>query len=143
MHQYYLANRGALLTYRHRYQQEHRDERAEKAHQYNQEHKAELAAYHRKYWEEHPEICRISSARRRALLLEAEGTFTVDEWLQVLEDFDYCCAYCGVQLDAPTMDHVVPLSKGGTNDIDNIVPACKSCNSRKRDRDLNEFLKEV
>lgn len=46
--------------------------------------------------------------------------------------------YCKVS-KAGTKDHVVPLSKGGTNYIDNIVPACVSCNSSKRDKFLSEW----
>lgn len=41
------------------------------------------------------------------------------------------CAYCGVAPVA-TIDHVVPLVRGGTNYEGNLTPACKSCNSRKR-----------
>lgn len=40
------------------------------------------------------------------------------------------CAYCGY--DLPTqVDHVIPLSRGGTDDRSNLVPACKSCNMEK------------
>lgn len=34
----------------------------------------------------------------------------------------------------PTLDHIIPLSRGGTHDIDNLVLACKSCNSRRHSR---------
>lgn len=43
------------------------------------------------------------------------------------------CHLCG-QPGADTWDHVVPLSRGGTNDYANLRPAHRSCNSRKRDR---------
>lgn len=46
------------------------------------------------------------------------------------------CWYCGVPLDpflTYTIDHVSPLSLGGTNDLDNLVPSCRSCNSSKGD----------
>ena len=39
-----------------------------------------------------------------------------------------------------TVDHVVPLSKEGKHDIENIVPACKSCNSKKHNTSLLLFL---
>ncbi len=44
------------------------------------------------------------------------------------------CHYCGAKV-APrdlTMDHLVPLVRGGTSTKQNIVPACKECNSRKK-----------
>lgn len=45
------------------------------------------------------------------------------------------CFYCGKQ-NAGTIDHVIPLSRGGTHSIGNLVPACHSCNSRKNNRFL-------
>lgn len=38
-----------------------------------------------------------------------------------------------------TMDHVVPISKGGKTTIDNVIPACSSCNSSKQARDIIEW----
>jgi uncharacterized protein (TIGR02646 family) len=44
-----------------------------------------------------------------------------------------CCAYCRriLLLKEITIDHLKPLSKGGTNDLDNLRGACRQCNSRK------------
>ncbi|MBW1944437.1 MAG: HNH endonuclease [Deltaproteobacteria bacterium] len=44
------------------------------------------------------------------------------------------CHYCGAEVgrDRLTMDHVVPLSRGGKSRKGNVVPCCKECNSRKR-----------
>lgn len=47
------------------------------------------------------------------------------------------CAYCAKRAD--TIDHVVPRSRGGTHSWENCVAACKSCNSRKADRLLEEL----
>lgn len=55
------------------------------------------------------------------------------------------CWYCGKIFDDKselTIDHVFPRSKGGTNDIDNIIMVCKHCNSSKRDTDLLEWYFE-
>ena len=50
------------------------------------------------------------------------------------------CKYCGVALqwESSTVDHVVPISKGGTNDLQNLVLACKPCNTRKGNKLLAE-----
>lgn len=56
----------------------------------------------------------------------------------LIEWFDGVCAYC--QNPATTFDHIVPLSRGGLTEPGNIVPACRSCNSSKRDRLLTEWL---
>jgi len=47
------------------------------------------------------------------------------------------CVYCGRRAD--TIDHVVPRSRGGTHTWDNCVAACRTCNSRKADRLLDEL----
>lgn len=46
-----------------------------------------------------------------------------------------CCHYCGGHFGVKglTLDHVVPLVRGGKSTRGNCVPACKECNTRKRD----------
>lgn len=44
------------------------------------------------------------------------------------------CRYCGAIDPSLAIDHVIPFSRGGTKDLGNLVAACKSCNSRKKDR---------
>lgn len=46
---------------------------------------------------------------------------------------DKCCVYCGCQLHERffTVDHVRPVSRNGTDDLDNLVLACPRCNSKK------------
>lgn len=52
--------------------------------------------------------------------------------LQVLRRDAYTCAYCGNVADQ--VDHVYPKSKGGADELDNLVAACKKCNYAKRDK---------
>lgn len=56
------------------------------------------------------------------------------EWLTnrqiVLSHNNGLCVYCGAKADS--VDHVIPLSKGGTHNIDNLVPCCMSCNRKKK-----------
>lgn len=48
------------------------------------------------------------------------------------------CRYCGILSDRMTMDHVVPWSRGGSNEIENLASACVSCNAKKGDRTPEE-----
>jgi 5-methylcytosine-specific restriction endonuclease McrA len=43
----------------------------------------------------------------------------------------YTCVYCGSRCRPITMDHVIPRSRGGTNDFDNCVACCRACNQKK------------
>ena len=72
---------------------------------------------------------------RRRLLKKrhAEGSYTLDEWERLKNQYDNTCPSCfrkepDIKLEA---DHVVPISCGGTNFIENIQPLCRSCNARK------------
>lgn len=67
---------------------------------------------------------------RRARKLAAVGSYTKAEWVALCAYYGGYCVCCK-QKKPLTADHVVPLSKGGSNDIGNIQPLCKSCNSRK------------
>ena len=52
------------------------------------------------------------------------------------------CYYCGIELDFSTtfcVDHIIPRVEGGGHDIYNVVPACRSCNSAKGTKSVEEF----
>ena len=76
-------------------------------------------------------------SKRRTRESKILNTLTSKEWLDILQEYNYKCAYCGCELNSsnpPERDHIVPISKGGNNTKENIVPACRSCNARKGDR---------
>lgn len=54
---------------------------------------------------------------------------------------DHVCIYCGSK-EKLTLDHVIPKSKGGNNNWDNLVTCCGNCNVKKGDKDLDSFLNE-
>ena len=65
-----------------------------------------------------------------------DSTFTAHEWATLKEQAGHRCHYCQQVKQRLTMDHVIPLSKGGHHMASNIVPACRTCNSRKGNRVL-------
>ena len=70
-------------------------------------------------------------AYHRSKRLRRNGGMHTDiEWLELKRRYGFGCAYCGSKTQL-TKDHVIPVSRGGTDDITNIVPACRSCNSSK------------
>lgn len=60
------------------------------------------------------------------------------DWLKLLNRFDGKCAYCG-ENKAEHRDHVIPISRGGTDSIGNILPACRDCNLSKCDKTIMEW----
>ena len=82
------------------------------------------------------------SRRRYAKKRGATGSHSLEEFISLCKRHSWRCFYCGCQLTRKTVteDHVVPVSKGGTDNIDNIVPACCPCNSRKGAKSILEFI---
>lgn len=69
----------------------------------------------------------------------------VKEWYRIIKAVfkrdNYTCQYCGKVGGKLEADHIIPFSKGGTDDMDNLVTACRKCNRQKRDKSVEEFLK--
>jgi 5-methylcytosine-specific restriction endonuclease McrA len=57
--------------------------------------------------------------------------FTLDQWVEIQERFGRCCVCCGEAGVALTVDHIVPVSRGGVDSYENIQPLCRTCNGRK------------
>lgn len=63
------------------------------------------------------------------------------DWARLVHRYGSRCAYCGS--DGPlTIDHVVPISRGGQHAIGNLLPACGSCNYSKGSRFLVEWRRD-
>jgi len=74
-----------------------------------------------------------STQRRRAFKMGVVGSHNLGEWNLLKKQYGYCCPSCGkyepeIKL---TEDHIIPLSKGGSDYIENIQPLCGDCNRRK------------
>lgn len=74
-----------------------------------------------------PERRKANHRNERARKAGATGVVTVEEFA-TLKDYCLCCGRDDVLI---TVDHIVPISKGGLHHISNLQPLCKSCNSRK------------
>lgn len=59
--------------------------------------------------------------------------------------FDGHCAYCGCKIEYNEMqiDHVIPLRRGGADTLENMLPACRSCNHYKSTLDVEDFRKMI
>lgn len=89
---------------------------------------------------EKPEIFLAQKQKRRARKIGTGGFVSHRELVNLRESYLNKCAYCNNSFEC--FDHVTPLSRGGKHSIENLVPACTTCNSSKHAKSLLRFLME-
>lgn len=96
---------------------------------------------HVKVWrKKNPDLLLSYFHKRRALELNAPGPhFTAPQWQALKIKYKNRCLSCR-KTRTLVPDHVIPISKGGSNGIRNIQPLCQSCNSKKWVRDTDYRL---
>ncbi|ATS93083.1 HNH endonuclease [Gordonia phage Patio] len=68
-----------------------------------------------------------------------QGSVTTWDWKRALRRSRGRCFYCGERSSKLTVEHIIPLSRGGRHSIGNIVPACPTCNYQKQNRTVMEW----
>lgn len=127
------------------YKEDHKVERIQQSRKYYEEHKEEILAYTKQYYQSERGIIakRAASHNRRARRKKAPGSHTTEQLYEQFMMQEGKCFYCKVELqharNSWNADHVIPLSRGGSNDIENIVIACPLCNRRKHGKLPHEW----
>lgn len=107
---------------------------------YRSLHLEKLRKYARGYqkirYKNNRELWRCYVRKRRALKRGLQSPRR-NEIFSKIEKFNNLCAYCGGNYKH--LDHIVPLSKGGTDAISNLLPACSSCNLSKATKSLQDW----
>jgi 5-methylcytosine-specific restriction endonuclease McrA len=125
-HAQYLATEAAYRELnRERFNQLQRERRAANPEKYRAVQRARYAA----------DPVKLRGYRQRRVYREKlghemAGSHTTYQWTVKLMEFGGCCAHCGTN-ERIERDHIIPLSRGGSDLIENIQPLCRSCNSRK------------
>jgi 5-methylcytosine-specific restriction endonuclease McrA len=89
--------------------------------------------WQRKDYKLHPEKWRKKNLKRELLKKKSGYRLTPSDWMKILKKYNFSCAECGRQQPEVklTVDHIIPLIKGGEHSYKNIRPLCLSCNCRK------------
>lgn len=87
--------------------------------------------------EKNREKVRANCRAYRVRKLGADGSHTFGEWKWLREIFGNKCVRCGAE--GVTKDHIVPLSKGGSDFIINIQTLCMSCNHKKNSHHSTDY----
>ena len=135
---YYQNNKEKIIARSMRWQKDN----PEKANGYTRKWAKNNPVYHRKWLktEKGKANNQRGSFKRRTRKREIINTLTAEEWLNILKQHNFRCAYCGKNLftlfTRPERDHIIPINKGGNNTKENIVPACRGCNAKKHNKIL-------
>jgi 5-methylcytosine-specific restriction endonuclease McrA len=95
----------------------------------------ERKEYLRAWMDENRERSNYTKALRKHKIRAGGGSIDLVDWLALCDEYGNKCLRCGKP--EVTMDHVVPISKGGAHSIDNLQPLCGSCNSSKGARTID------
>lgn len=127
------------------YHEAAKDERNAMCRTWYAENKEYSAEYRKVYRAENPEVYRNAHRRRRALLAGAEGSHTALDVALIAGQQKNKCAYCKCKITPDTrhVDHITPISKGGTNWPNNLQLTCAPCNLRKKDKDPINFAQQL
>lgn len=137
---WYEANRDAARAQQAEYRRTHPSEIREMDRRYREANRARHNELNRASRKRHPESRASNESARRARKAGNGGSHTAKEWLEKCALLGNVCFYCG-EAKPLTRDHKVPIARGGTDNIANIVPACLSCNCRKGTQTTTEFLR--
>ena len=122
------------LKVKNRYHYEKRRlERLEKQKAYAQKTKEPKREYDKKYRQANKDKRSFWNNRRRVSKAAAGGSHTLGQWENLKAQYNWICPACkkiepAIKL---TRDPIIPIVKGGSDNIENIQPLCRNCNSQK------------
>ena len=158
--QYYNEHKEEIDEKHRKYYSKHKEEIDEKHRQYYNEHKEEINKKHKKYNQEHqqelneikkqdyknnPEKYFNKRIKRRQREQYLGNGITKDQWLEMMSFFNWSCAYSGIHFSSNnkekvrSVDHIIPLTKGGLNEPWNCVPMYRNYNCSKYANDMLDW----
>lgn len=135
---WYQDNKERLRPIRKAYNEATKVERAARARIYHEANADRIRTYQREWLQSRPTYGAERAHKRRARLA-ANNVFLVTD-KDMAQLYASPCFYCGSR-DIIEADHVIPIHRGGTHSIGNLVPACRTCNRSKGSKTITEWRK--
>ena len=145
--QYYKVNIEKVRATNKQYRVENKDKIAITNAIHYRNNKEHYKKYNKEYNKNNPDIIRKNSQRYEAKKKLLPSTLTVNQWKQIKQQFNNSCAYCGMTEEEHKgkwnerlhQEHFIALYNGGGYTHNNIIPACKTCNCSKTNKDFFEW----
>jgi 5-methylcytosine-specific restriction endonuclease McrA len=132
---YQVVHKEEISEYKKRWAAENEESVSASKRKHYELNRDEIIARSKKWAEDNPEKVRQAKTnnlrKRRAARHVGPGSFTAEEFEALCDTYGNKCLACGDTEAVLEADHVVPLTKGGSDDISNIQPLCGSCNRKK------------
>ena len=111
---------------------------------YYKENREKILEDRKQHYIDHPEYYFNKEQKRRRKLEESKGNgFIEEQWYEMMQFFNWKCAYSGEDLyKRRSIDHIIPISKNGQDNIWNFVPMVSNYNSCKHNSDPLEWYKQ-
>lgn len=138
LQKYYSENRAKLLNQKKQNYRADKPKYLEKSRQYRKSNPDKVKASMATWINNNPDAIKRNNKKRKAVTRGASAKYISVKEIQKLSTAP--CFYCGSTEDIQ-IDHVVPIARGGTHSIGNLISACKNCNSSKNKWFLTEWKK--
>ena len=163
--EYWQKNKDAMIERSKKYNKENRDRLIKQKNDYYYDNKEKLLQQKKEYYlknqekikeqkriqRQNPTLEQIEKERIRGRIRSAKRRQITGSHLSIktirnlLEQYKYKCYYCNTNINHKEknsyhIDHYIPIAKGGTNDVENLVISCPTCNMSKGAKDPFVFM---
>lgn len=145
--EYYKKNKDRLLAKCKVYHKvkmsgdpEYRQAHNERNAKWREENRTKANALKTEWRRKNPRSHAAHEAKRRAAKKNCEGSHTARDVEVIFKRQGGKCAYCQRTVNEYHVDHVMPLSRGGSNGPENLAIACPTCNLKKNNKTVSEFI---
>ena len=131
--EWYKLNKEKARNYNKQYYLDNKEQIKKRADSWQKENPDRVNKKNRCWAKNNPEKRNFTVNQNKKARRNVKGSHTLQEWKTLKAQYNYTCPCCRKSEPEITLteDHIIPISKSGTNNIKNIQPLCRKCNSKK------------